>query len=318
MTMDAFNLIAWGGTKQFSRRNWLTLLVLVLALGVLGSKRLSAAEAILVGAGDIAKCGENLKGAEATATILDQLFPESGGSQRDGVVFTLGDNTYPRGTALQFSECYHPTWGRHKGRTRPAVGNHDYGVKGGGAYFDYFGEAAGERGKGYYSYDLGDWHIIVLNSNCKKVSGCEEGSPQHQWLVDDLEKHPRPCTLAYWHHPLFSSGKHGGKKGMRPVFKTLYEFDVDVVLAGHEHDYERFAPQDPDGLLDPDRGVRQFVVGTGGREHRRLKRPKPNSEVREDATFGVLKLLLHPESYDWEFMPVAGANFVDSGSGKCH
>jgi len=316
--MDAFNLTTWGRTKQFSRRNWLTLLVLVLALGVLGSKRLSATEAILVGAGDIAKCGENLKGAEATANILDQLFPGSGGSQRDGVVFTLGDNTYPRGTALQFSECYHPTWGRHKGRTRPALGNHDYGVKGGGAYFDYFGEAAGERGKGYYSYDLSDWHIIVLNSNCKKVGGCEAGSPQHQWLVDDLEKHPRPCTLAYWHHPLFSSGKHGGKKGMRPVFKTLYDFDVDVVLAGHEHNYERFAPQDPDGLLDPDRGVRQFVVGTGGREHRRLKQPKPNSEVRENATFGVLKLMLHPESYDWEFIPVAGASFVDSGSTKCH
>ncbi len=306
--------------KRFFRRSWSFTGVLVLGLGLWESGPLWGAEAaILVGAGDIAKCGSRLEGAEATAKLLDQLFSQEGGTQVEAVVFTAGDSAYPRGSAQDFRNCYQPTWGRHKERTRPAVGNHEYKIKGARDYFDYFGKAAGERGKGYYSYDLGDWHIIVLNSSCKKVGGCDEDSPQHRWLVNDLRKHPRPCTAAYWHRPVFSSGKHGGEKAMRPIFQTFYDYGVDVVLNGHEHNYERFAPQDAQGIRDNARGIRQFIVGTGGRELRALKKPKqPNTQVRDNTSYGVLKLTLHSNRYEWEFIPVAGDTFRDSGSNKCH
>jgi hypothetical protein len=234
-----------------------------------------------------------------------------------GTVFTLGDNAYSDGTDAEFNECYDPTWGRHKARTRPAPGNHDYNTTGASGYFNYFGSAAGEPGKGYYSYDSGAWHIIVLNTECREIGGCESSSPQGQWLQADLLTNPSVCTLAYSHIPRFSSGQHGNSSTMENFVQLLYEAGADVVLSGHDHDYERFAPQDPNGALDVDRGIRQFVVGTGGKGLRPFATIQPNSEVRESNTHGVLKLSLHSTSYDWEFVPIAGQTFTDSGSASC-
>jgi len=307
-------------TSPHSRARLLCALALFLLAPF--SAPLAAAEAILIGAGDIAKCGGALAGAEASARLLDQFFAQhaaaAGDEPAEAVVFTLGDNAYAKGTAKEFAECYDPTWGRHKKHTRPAVGNHEYKTRDARPYFDYFGEAAGDRDKGYYSYDLGDWHIVVLNTICVVVGGCAPGSPQYEWLVQDLKSNPSPCTLAYMHHPLFSSGKHRGETEIRPLVEALYEAGAEVMLAGHEHNYERFAPQTPLGDFEPSRGIRQFIVGTGGRERRKIRRTAPHSEVRDRSTYGVLKLSLHPDSYDWEFLPVAGGEFRDSGSGKCH
>ena len=281
---------------------------------------LPAATAVLIGAGDIARCGRTLQGAEATAALLDDFFTSNadGAGPDEAAVFTLGDNVYPRGRTGEFDNCYDPTWGRHKAHIRPAVGNHEYGTRGAQPYFNYFGAAAGEPGKGYYSYDLGDWHVVVLNSVCRRVGGCGPGSPQYDWLSADLKASSSRCTLAYMHHPLFSSGTHGGQRAIRPLVEVLHQAGAEVMLAGHEHNYERFAPQTPQGVADPRSGIRQFVVGTGGREHRRIGRAAANSEVRDNTSFGVLKLTLHPDSYDWEFIPVEGATFRDSGRGICH
>jgi hypothetical protein len=258
---------------------------------------------VFVGAGDIAACSSD--GDEATASLLDTI---------SGTIFTTGDNVYASGTAEEFANCYAPSWGRHKGRTRPSAGNHDYGTAGAAGYFGYFGSMAGEPGKGYYSYDLGAWHIIVLNSNIS----VETGSPQEGWLRADLAAHPVVCTLAYWHHPRFSSGTvHGSDASLQPLWQALYDSGADVVLVGHEHNYERFAPQDPSGLADPTRGIRQFVIGTGGRSHYPFGIPIANSEVRNSDTDGVLKLTLHPTSYTWEFIPEAGKSFRDSGDAAC-
>jgi hypothetical protein len=266
--------------------------------------------AVLVGAGDIASC-DDLKGAEATAKLLDSI---------PGTVFAAGDLAYPDGSDEQFARCYDPTWGRFKDRTRPAPGNHEYHSDGASGYVRYFGAAAGDPKKGYYSYDLGDWHIIVMNSECDAVGGCQAGSPQEQWLRQDLTVHPAKCTLAYWHKPLFSSGAaHGNDPEIKPLWEALYAANADVVINGHDHDYERFAPQDPAGRLDPQRGIREFVVGTGGKNsHRTFASPKPNSEVRQADTFGVLKLTLGAASYEWKFVPEAGKTFADSGTGTCH
>jgi hypothetical protein len=266
--------------------------------------------AVLVGAGDIASC-DDLKGAEATAKLLDNI---------PGTVFAAGDLAYPDGSDEQFAKCYGPTWGRFKDRTRPAPGNHEYHSDGASGYVRYFGAAAGDPKKGYYSYDLAAWHVIVLNSECDAVGGCEAGSAQEQWLRQDLKAHPAKCTLAYWHKPLFSSGAaHGNDPEVKPLWDALYSADADVVINGHDHHYERFAPQDPAGNADSQRGIREFVVGTGGKNsHRKLASPKPNSEVRQADTFGVLKLTLRATSYDWEFVPEAGKTFTDSGSGNCH
>jgi len=262
---------------------------------------------VLVGAGDIASCGSS--GDEATANLLDGI---------SGTVFTTGDNVYESGTASEFANCYAPSWGRHKNRTRPSAGNHDYGTSGATGYFSYFGSAAGTAGKGYYSYNLGAWHIIVLNSNCGDIGGCGAGSAQEQWLRADLAANPATCTVAYWHRPRFSSGAAGNSAGVKPLFKALYDYNADVVLAGHDHDYERFAPQDADGNLDTARGIREFVVGTGGAFHTGTGSTKPNSQVFNNDTFGVLKLTLRSTSYDWQFIPVPGRTFTDSGSASCH
>jgi hypothetical protein len=264
---------------------------------------------VLVGAGDIADCAD-LSGAEATAKLLDGI---------PGTVFTAGDNAYEGGTAEQFSKCYGPTWGRHKARTRPAVGNHEFHSGGATPYFDYFGANAGDPQRGYYSYDLGAWHIIVLNSECKEAGGCQSGSAEEKWLKQDLKDHPAACTLAYWHKPLFSSGaKHGDDPEMKAFWEDLFAAHADVVINGHDHDYERYALQDPSGRADPARGIREFVAGTGGKSHRPFGKPEATSEVRNADTFGVLKLTLHAKSYDWEFIPEAGKEFRDSGSGGCH
>ena len=262
-----------------------------------------ADDPVLVGACDIAHCSSN--GDEATASLLDGI---------EGTVFTTGDNVYRDGSAAEFANCYDPTWGRHKARTFPSAGNHDYHTPDAAGYFDYFGSSAGEPGKGYYSYDLGEWHIIVLNSNIPVKAGSE----QEQWLRADLAAHPAVCTLAYWHHPRFSSGTvHGSSTSMQPLWQALYDNGADVVLAGHEHNYERFAPQDPSGIPDPARGIREFVVGSGGRSHYVFGTPIANSEVRNQDTYGVLKLTLHPTSYSWEFVPEPGKTFTDSGNAPC-
>jgi 3',5'-cyclic AMP phosphodiesterase CpdA len=262
----------------------------------------------LLAAGDIAGCGTD--GDEQTAALLDRL---------PGTVLTLGDTVYDDGSAGEFARCYAPSWGRFRDRTYPAPGNHDYRTPGASGYYDFFGSRAGPRGKGWYSFDLGGWHLIALNSNCDKVGGCATGSEQERWLRADLAAHPARCTLAFWHHPRFSSGTtHGSRKAVGDLWTALHDAGADLVLSGHEHNYERFAPLDPQGRVDPARGIREFVVGTGGRSHYRFGSPLPGSEVRNDDTFGVLQLQLRPTGYSWRFIPTREGSFQDAGSGTCH
>jgi acid phosphatase type 7 len=263
--------------------------------------------AVVLAAGDIASCSS--AGDEATAALL---------AAQSGDVITLGDNAYESGTSTEFATCYGPSWGLVKNRTHPAPGNHEYNTSGASGYYNYFGAAAGSASKGYYSYDLGSWHLIALNSNCSEVGGCGAGSAQEQWLRADLAAHPTACTLAYWHHPLYSSGEHGNNTDVKPLYQALYDGNADLVLVGHDHDYERFGPQDANGNADPNRGIREFVVGTGGRSHYAVQTVRPNSEVRNNDTFGVLRLVLSPTGYSWEFLPVAGKTFTDSGTARCH
>ena len=282
------------------------------AVRVEGFFPLRSANPVLLAAGDIADCtSADREGAFATAPLLD-AFPTA-------PVAALGDEAYPHGAPADFSTCYAPTWGRAKRRTHPVPGNHDYDTPGAAGYYAYFGGAAGEPGKGYYSYDLGRWHVVALNSNCEFVAGgCAAGSPQDQWLRGDLAAHPARCTLAYWHHPRFSSGKNGSDATMQPLWQTLQDAGVDVLLVGHDHEYERFAPQDAGATPDAARGIREFVVGTGGGGLSGFFTPLPNSEVREASTYGVLKLTLAPASYSWQFVPQAGRTFADSGTASCH
>jgi 3',5'-cyclic AMP phosphodiesterase CpdA len=207
--------------------------------------------------------------------------------------------------------------GRHKDRTRPSAGNHEYHTAGAAPYYAYFGAAAGDPSKGYYSYDLGSWHVIVLNSNCAAIGGCHAGSAQERWLRADLAGRAAVCTVAYWHHPRFSSAQHGSDIAMQPFWEALYEEDVEIVLNGHDHVYERFAPQTPNGIADPERGIRQFTVGSGGRSHYAFGTPLPNSEVRNGGTYGVLTLTLGDTGFEWRFVPESGKAFTDSGTGTC-
>ncbi|MCM8750529.1 metallophosphoesterase [Thermomicrobiaceae bacterium CFH 74404] len=269
--------------------------------------KVEQADPVLFAVGDIASCKS--EGDEATAALLDG---------QPGLIAALGDTVYESGKPEEYAQCFAPAWGRHKERIRPAVGNHEYKTPGASGYFAYFGELAGEPGKGYYSYDLGRWHIVVLNSNCKQVGGCHADSPQAEWLRSDLAAHPTQCAVAYWHHPRFSSGQHGDFRSMQAIWEILYEYGVDVVLTGHDHDYERFAPLNDQGQVDPERGIRSFVVGTGGRSLRPFAEIHPASEVRDHQTYGVLKLTLRPDSYEWQFIPAAGGTFTDAGQGTCH
>lgn len=293
---------------------------------------------ILVGAGDIARCYEpdrpfdvtppSRTAAGATARLLDWI---------PGTVFTAGDNAYEVGSTYDYETCYHPTWGRHRKRTRPAPGNHEYLTPGAAGYFSYFGLQSAPPG-GYYSYQLGSWHVVVLNSTTQwalcpprraapdlpdastPLTGrsCVGDVAQKAWLAADLAAHRRRCTVAYFHHPRFSSGRHGSQHEMQQFWDILYEHDVDVVVSAHDHLYERFAPQDPDGNADSERGIRQFIVGTGGAALYSFTTVLPNSEFRYNDRHGVLALVLGASVYGWAFVPVEGEAFVDYGRGTCH
>ena len=265
--------------------------------------------ATLVGAGDIADCDRSED--ELTANLVETI---------PGTVFTLGDNANPDGSRRAFEDCYTPTWGRESilERTRPAAGDADYDTPDAAPYFDYFGEAAGEPGAGYYAYDAATWRVYVLNSNCASIGGCGEGSAQEAWLLQDLEAEPRDCVLAMWHHAYFTSGPSGGgSSSRRNLWRVLQEAGAELALSGHDHHYERFAPLHGDGTLDPS-GMVQFVVGTGGSRPDDLRVTAPHSEVRQTDVAGVLHLSLRPGGYEFEFISVAGTDFTDRGSGSCH
>src|SRR5512143_3907861 len=262
---------------------------------------------VVIAAGDIASCSST--GDTATAKLVEGIA---------GTVVTLGDSVYDNGTAREFSRCYDPTWGLARDRTRPAPGNHDYNTAGAAAYFAYFGAAAGDPNRGYYAYDLGTWRLYALNSNCGDIGGCGVGSAEVAWLRADLAAHPSECVLAYWHHPRFSSGLHGSNAFVAGLWDALYAAGAELVLNGHDHSYERFAPQSDAGSLDPDRGIVEFVVGTGGFSHYEFPRLLPNSRAHDNTTFGVLELTLSPGSWSAQFVPVPGRSFTDSASGTCH
>jgi hypothetical protein len=297
----------------------------------------------LVGAGDIAKCSQD-NNAEATAALLANI---------PGTVYTLGDNAYPDGTRAQFANCYDNYrlsdgsifdtsrtvwWGQHKARTMPTLGNHEYHTFGAQPYFDYFSAVNGFKpppapvpnttanpgltpGKGYYSYDRGSWHIVALNSNCNKVGGCGKDSTQGKWLRSNLANTTnKQCTLAYFHHPLYATGNNTATPAVKPLWKILYGRGADVIVSGHAHRYERYAPITPDGVIDSQNGIRQFVAGTGGDPggSEIYLDDAPGVQVVETGTSGVLKLDLGGGSYSWEFVPIAGQTFTDSGSDSCH
>ncbi|HEV8602077.1 MAG TPA: DNRLRE domain-containing protein [Gaiellaceae bacterium] len=260
----------------------------------------------LLAAGDIADCTS--AGDEQTAALLDQL---------PGTVAALGDLAYENGSSQEFAGCYAPSWGRAYTRTRPAPGNHEYQTPGAAGYFGYWGSGAGDPAKGYYGYDLGAWHVVSLNSNCAFIGGCGAGSAQETWLRADLTAHSARCTLAYWHHPRFSGGIVGSDPMLLPIWQALYAKNADLVLTAHAHNYQRFAPMTAAGNLDRKRGIRELVVGTGGKSHHAAG-PAANLEISNDTTYGVLKLTLRATGYDWQFVPVAGGTFTDSGSTACH
>lgn len=280
------------------------------------SSPVTTAAATLVTAPTIAAAGDiigNCTGAscgyQQTATVIKPLNPAG--------VLALGDISNRSGSASDYSNLFNSSWGAFKAKVHPVPGNHDYGSAGAANYFNYFGAAA-HPPRGYYSLDLGTWHIIAINSNCSQVGGCQAGSTQEKWLKADLAQHPAACTLAFWHHPRYSSGYGGDNTSMKAIFQDLYDARADVVLSGHSHDYERFAPQNNASQLDTANGVRQFVVGTGGSFFTGFGTIKPNSQVRNNNTFGVLRMTLGAGSYSWKFLPVAGKTFTDSGSATCH
>jgi Calcineurin-like phosphoesterase len=263
--------------------------------------------------GDIARCDN--ENDDATSRLV--------ADEPDATVLVLGDLAYDQGRKEEFDSCYDPPWGQFKDRTRPTPGNHEYEYfqQDATAYFDYFGESAGQWGLGYYSFDIGRWHVVALNSNCdaERLGGCWPGSPQERWLREDLAANTRPCTLAFWHHPRFSAGAtHGSDPATDPFWRLLYDAGADLVLNGHDHNYQRFAPQTPDGGPDADRGIREFVVGTGGASLREVGEALPTTEEQSAESFGVLRLTLYDGGYDWEFVPVEGEEFTDRGSGRCH
>jgi alkaline phosphatase len=256
----------------------------------------------LVGAGDIGNCKS--QAVAQTADLVEQI---------PGIVFTTGDNAYPHGSAADFRDCYTPFWGRFRSRTRPSPGNHEYMTAGAAPYYEYFGANAGPSGLGYYAFSAGSWRVIALNSEVM----VGPGSAQLEWLRDELNENRSRCTMAYWHKPLFTSGPNGPNRDMREIWRVLYEFDADLVINGHDHLYERFAPQDPDGRGDSARGIRQITVGTGGGDLYSPVMSAANTEANGHS-FGVLKLTLADTGYQWEFVPVPGSAFTDRGLGQCH
>jgi acid phosphatase type 7 len=292
----------------------LSLIVMTASLTPILSGALTNAQAssenTLIAAGDIASCAET--GDEQTAQLVQNMLEKT-----PATVAALGDLVYPTGKLETYKNCYGPNWGQFLNVTKAAIGNHDYAGGTSQGYAAYFGKAAGPNPEHYYSYDLGKWHVIVLNSNCWAVGGCEQGSKQYKWLQADLEKNQTNCTLAYWHHPRFSSALHGNNEFMQDVWALLANSGVELVLNGHDHDYERFAPLNAAGKPS-EKGTREFVVGTGGKNTYPFLITKPGSQVRKSGVLGVLELKLKTSSYDWRFVPVAGKTFTDSGSTNCH
>jgi hypothetical protein len=270
----------------------------------------TSAPVVLIGAGDIAECAN--QNDKITAAMLEQ-YPNA-------TIFTTGDNSDDLDPDHAYDKCFDPTWGRFKKRIHPAMGNHDYDENDSPEeYFEYFGNAAGVPGKGWYSYDLGGWHIMVLNSECEDVGGCEDGSAQEKWLKADLAAHPAHCSLAIWHIPRFSAAYAEGLPFVEDFWEDLYKAGAEIVLNSHYHYYERFAPMEPEGNVDNEKGIREFIVGTGGAHlETRGRSCNGNCQILDRSTHGLLKLTLHPDSYDWEFLPEPGNTLEDSGSGKCH
>jgi acid phosphatase type 7 len=251
---------------------------------------------VLLAVGDIADC--DTAADDAVAQLASRL---------PGTIALLGDTVYERGTTAEYRACFEPGWGAMRPRIRPAVGNHEYVTEGAAGYFDYFGPAAGSPGKGWYSYDLGAWHVVVLNSNCDAVD-CGPDSDQVAWLRADLAAHGNACLLGYWHHPRWSSGRHGSQRTVGAFWEVLREHGADVVLSGHDHTYERISAD----------GIRQFVVGTGGKSHYPFEKdPLPTTEVRSASTFGLLWLALAGNTYEWQFLGLGDAGFTDAGRGEC-
>lgn len=305
----------------------LALPVITAAIGLVvwqtggGSTGSSAGGPVIVAAGDIA-CGptdypqlnNDTRGEVsacsqmATSNLILKIHPAA--------VLELGDNQYPVGRYQSYQRYFGASWGRFQAISHPVPGNHEYLSRDANGYYRYFGAAAGDPGRGYYSFDLGNWHLIALNAECGFVGGCSPGSAEERWLAADLRQHPAACILAYWHQPRFSSGQHGDEPVYDAFWRDLFAAHADVVLNGHDHDYERFAPQDPSGHADPS-GIREFVVGTGGKSHYGFRTIQPNSVVRNDTASGVLVMTLHPDSASWRFESVAGS-FQDSGTAQCH
>jgi hypothetical protein len=291
---------------------------------------IAAGDPVIAAAGDIAcdPSSTSFNGGNGSSSACRMKYTSdlivNGGY---AAVIALGDNQYYCGGYTAYQQAYDLSWGRLKSITHPSVGNHEYLTSGGtgcdasntgaAGYFKYFGAAAGDPTKGYYSLDIGTWHVVALNSNCSSAGGCGTGSPQYNWLQSDLQAHPNACTLAYWHIPLYSSGGRASSN-MRILWQVLYDNNADLVLEGHDHTYERFAPQNANAGLDTARGLRSFIVGTGGANHTSFTTVAANSEVRDSSTFGILAVTLHPTSYDWQFIPEAGKTFTDSGSTACH
>ncbi len=260
---------------------------------------------VVFAAGDISSC-DNTYDTQTSDLLLS----------RSGSVLTLGDSVYPRGTIDEFHTCYDPTWGRVWDRTYPAPGNHDYATSQASGYYAYFGDRAGPDRRGYYRFQIGGWQIYALNSNCGEAGGCQPGDPQVDWLIHELATHPSRCAIAYFHHPRWSSALHGNNDVMQPIWSILARAGVDVVLSGHDHDYERFAPINADGQLQPNGGTRQFVVGTGGRSLYAFRDVGTGSEFRDNKHYGVLALTLHTASYSWEFL-ATDQTVVDHGTATC-
>ena len=257
-------------------------------------------------AGDIAACDS--AGDEATAALLDEL---------DGTILVPGDLAYPKGTAGDFVRCYDASWGRHKDRTFPVPGNHEYETDGAAGYFDYWADGVGDPAEGWYAFDLGEWRIIGLNSNCDEIGGCGAQSPQGAWLTEELEATQRACTLAYWHHPRWSSGaEHGSSAATDAFWRILHDAGADLVMTAHDHQYERFQPMDETGAADPE-GMVEFVVGTGGKSLYEFAEILATSAVHDASTYGDLRLTLRADSYDWEFVAVSDSPFEDSGTASC-
>jgi hypothetical protein len=315
-----------------ARIRWPSLVALLGVLVAAPTAGAQTADPVIAAAGDIAcdPTGASFNNGDGEALRCRQRYTSDLlVGQGLAAVLALGDTQYEEGTLDQFRLSYDPSWGRVKSITRPAIGNHEYRLSPGTGYFDYFngvGNAtgpAGDRGKGYYSFNVGGWHLIALNSMCDQVpGGCAAGSAQEQWLRSDLAANSgASCTLAYWHHPLFNSGPDGSYKdtpwNTTALWQALYSGGAELVMSGHAHIYQRFGPQDANGNADAQWGLREFVVGTGGKSLGDLGPTQPNLEFRDNTQFGVIRLVLRPNGYDWTFVNDAG-QIRDLGSAGCH